>query len=55
MNALHALLLRQLRNFSRPGAPEGAADFIEAVNSACHQFDHDGGCSSARSTSARRS
>lgn len=41
MNALHALLLRQLRKFFPSGAPQGAADFIEAVNSAYHQFDDD--------------
>jgi diguanylate cyclase (GGDEF)-like protein/PAS domain S-box-containing protein len=41
MNALHALLIRQLRKFFPSGAPEGAAEFIEAVNSAYHQFDDD--------------
>lgn len=41
MNALHALLLRQLRKFFPAGAPEGIAEFIEAVNSAYHQFDDD--------------
>jgi diguanylate cyclase (GGDEF)-like protein/PAS domain S-box-containing protein len=41
MNGLHALLLRQLRKFFPSGAVEESADFIEAVNSAYHQFDDD--------------
>jgi diguanylate cyclase (GGDEF)-like protein/PAS domain S-box-containing protein len=38
---LHTLLLRQLRKWFPKGAPEGSATFIEAVNSAYHQFDDD--------------
>ncbi|HET8798658.1 MAG TPA: PAS domain-containing protein, partial [Thermoanaerobaculia bacterium] len=41
MSALHTLLLRQLRKWFPAGAPDGSADFIEAVNAAYHQFDDD--------------
>ncbi|HEX2061213.1 MAG TPA: PAS domain-containing protein, partial [Thermoanaerobaculia bacterium] len=38
---LHTLLLRQLRKHFPAGAPDGMADFIEAVNHAYYQFDDD--------------
>ena len=41
MSGLHTLLLRQLRKYFPAGAPDGAADFIEAVNTAYGQFDDD--------------
>ena len=41
MSGLHTLLLRQLRKHFPAGAPDGLADFIEAVNSAYYQFDDD--------------
>jgi len=41
MSELHTLLLRQLRKWFPEGAPDGAADFFEAVNEAYHQFDDD--------------
>ena len=41
MSALHSLLLRQIRKWFPGGAPDGFAPFLEAVNSAYHQFDDD--------------
>jgi diguanylate cyclase (GGDEF)-like protein/PAS domain S-box-containing protein len=41
MSELHSLLLRQIRKWFPDGASEESAAFIEAVNSAYHQFDDD--------------